>query len=1168
MSKQPTLPPTQPPGPPTQPPGHTGAQVTAADPTQSVWVSANAGTGKTHVLIERILRLLVAGTPSNRILCLTFTKAAAAEVATRLSTRLGHWAAMDGNTLEANLKALLNKAPLEEETARARSLFARVLETPEGIRVRNLHSFAESLLSRFPVEAGLAPHFSVIDERRASELRAEARDRLLTGGGAEGKSVRAALNHLAGLINQDQFADVMRELDDKRAQFKRLVADRGGHQGLMAAVRRTLGLDAEETAVSVLDAAAGDNAFDHPGLTNVLDALSEGTQGDKDRAEIIRDWLAMTPESRAGELAGPYVDVFITKDQTPRKTIITAAAKKADAGAEDILKVEQERLLAVVQRLRACAMAQATESLLIVGEALLAAYERIKRTRALLDYDDLIEKAQALLSRGGGVSWVHYKLDGGIDHILVDEAQDTSPEQWQIIAGLTGEFFTGLGAGDQDRPLERTVFAVGDEKQSIYSFQGAEPARFGAMRDHFRAQAFSVDSGLPEVELAVSYRSTAAILSTVDAVFGFEAAADGLTWEGKPIHHHSNRQGQGGLVELWPTLSPEEAPDTRPWDAPLDQIGQQSPPARLAERIAETIEAMWRGKEILESAARPIVPGDIMILVRTRGAFADIMVRALERRGIPVAGRDRLKLMDHLAVMDLMAVGHFALLPGDDLTLASVLKGPFFEFDDQMLFVLAHRRPGTLWQALRDRRDERPEFAQAEQKLSSLLAAADSTPPYEFYARLLEAGGGRRDLLAHLGPEAGEPVDVFLGLALDFERDHVGSLEGFLYWLERGETDVKREMERGLNEVRVLTVHGAKGLESEIVFLPDTCSMQGAQLAPRLHWPDDSDDSPGAVIWRTSKDEEEAVTKRLHEQAKEEARREYRRLLYVAMTRARDRLYIGGWEGKNGRPEGCWYDLMEPAIQEIAEEIELPTGEVVWRLSNPQETGHDGTGAVAELAPALEPAPDWALSPPPPEPEPARPLAPSRPSGDEPAVISPLSDDDGARFKRGLLVHRLLQSLPGLAAVDREARAKAFLARPSLQLEPKQQQELLAETLGVLDDPDFAGLFGPGSIAEVPITGIVGDAETGPGDTRHVLSGQVDRLLVTKDAVTVIDFKTNRPPPETESEVAPAYLRQMAAYQAALRQVYPGRPVRAVLLWTLGPRLMPLSDEILAAHAP
>ncbi len=1142
-------------------PAHTGAQVAAADPAQSVWVSANAGTGKTHVLIERILRLLLAVTPPNRILCLTFTKAAAAEVANRLSARLGHWSAVDDKALDKDLKALLGKPPSGEERALARRLFAATLEAPEGIRVRTIHSFAESLLGRFPVEAGLAPHFTVIDDRRAGELRTEARDRILLGGGREGKNVRTALRHLAGLVNQDQFAEVMRELDDKRGDLRRLIDAQGGHQGLMTAIRRNLGLGAKETGRAVLKTAAADGAFDKPGLTQSAKALDEGTQGDKDRAGVIRGWIAMAPESRAEGLTGEYAALFITQERAPRKTIITKDARKADPGAEDILKAEQDRVLKVALRLKACAMAEATESLLIVGEALLGAYDRMKRTRALLDYDDLIEKAQDLLSREGGLSWVHYKLDGGIDHILVDEAQDTSPEQWEIIAGLAGEFFTGLGAGDEDRPLARTVFAVGDEKQSIYSFQGAQPARFGSMRDRFRKEAAALGGALPEVELAVSYRSSAAVLKAVDAVFGREAAAEGLTWGGKPVLHHTNREGQGGVVELWPTLTPDEVPEIRPWDAPLDQMAPESPAARLADRIAETIEGWRRDGESLESAGRPITPGDIMILVRTRGAFADIMVRALERRSIPVAGRDRLKLLDHLAVMDLMAVGRFVLLPDDDLNTAVVLKGPFIEFDDDALFDLARGRPGTLWQALLDRRNERPEFSRAEEKLSQLLAAADFSPPYEFYSHLLGPDGGRKDLLAHIGPEAGEPIDEFLGFALDFERDHVPSLEGFLYWLERGETEIKREMERGRDEVRVLTVHGAKGLEAPIVFLPDTCAMQGAQLAPRLHWLE-GEEGPEAVIWRISKDEEEDFTAQLHEDAKEEARREYRRLLYVAMTRARDRLYVSGWENKRGRTEGCWYDLMEPAIMEIAEEWETPEGETLWRIANPQTAEPDGGGAVGESKTETAPPP-WTLAPPAPEPEPAKPLTPSRPSEDEPPVISPLGEDDGARFKRGLLIHRLLQSLPDLPESEREAAARAFLDRPALGLGKAEAEEMLTEALRVLADPEHQGLFGPGSLAEVPVTGTIGTE-----GSLWTLSGQVDRLLVTEDAVTVIDFKTNRPPPETEDQVAPVYLRQMASYREVLRRVYPDRPVHAVLLWTAGPRLMPLSDKILDAHAP
>ncbi len=653
------------------------------------------------------------------------------------------------------------------------------------------------------------------------------------------------------------------------------------------------------------------------------------------------------------------------------------------------------------------------------------------------------------------------------------------------------------------------------------------------------------------------------MLSVIDDVFAADAAADGLTWDSKPIRHHTNRDGQGGVVELWPALSPEDVPNPVPWDAPLDQMSARSPEARLIERITDQI-ADWLGSgEILESAGRPITPGDIMILVRTRGSFADRMVRALKRRGIGVTGRDRLKLMDHLAVMDLAAAGRFALLPDDDLNTAAVLKGPFVEFDDDALFSLAHGRKEALWRVLQKRRDEIPEFAAAWETLGRLLATADKTPPYEFYARLLGPGGGRRDLIAHLGTEAGEPIDEFLGLALDFERDHQPSLEGFLHWLESGETEVKREMESGRDEVRVLTVHGAKGLEAPIVFLPDTCTLPGERMDPHIHWAGDGDGE--FVLWRPSKNDEEKISADLHERARQKIEQEYRRLLYVAMTRARDRLYVSGWyTGKNPK-DGCWYGLIEPAMHKKGEEVTLETGETVWRHQSPQKAEPDGqAGSVP--APDTDPLPDWASTPPAAEPDPSRPLTPSRLSGEEPPIISPLGDDDGARFKRGLLVHRLLQSLPDLSVKERKAAAKRFLSRPALDLSPEERDDILTETFGVMEHPDHAALFGTGSLAEVPLTGVIEKA--GEGGESHVISGQLDRLLVTDDAVTVIDYKTNRPPPETEDAVDPAYLRQMAAYREVLREIYPGRPVRAVLLWTVGPRMMALGDDILDAHAP
>jgi len=1135
----------------------TGPQVVAADPNQSVWVSANAGTGKTRVLIDRISRLLLAGTPPGRILCLTFTKAAAAEMDNRLSDRLGHWSAMDDGDLNNALAAMLGRSPSGDEHAAARRLFAETIEAPEGLRIRTIHSFCESLLGRFPLEAGVSPHFSVIDERTAAELRVEARNRVLAGAFEAGSSgMRDALGHLAGLVDETGFGEAVDELDRGRGRLKELIAAQGGIDGLIAEGRRVMGIEPYDTRESILAAASAEGAFDRNGLSVAAEALATGSKTDKERGEILSAWLAAEAPERATFFTTTYRGLFLTQKNEARAaaSVITKKLAEKLPDAQAALLTEQVRVVDVFERLKAVNVAEATQALLTIGHALLKAYEDLKSSRALMDYDDLIGKAQDLLRSDGGASWVHYKLDGGIDHILVDEAQDTSPEQWEVIASLAGDFFAGAGRREETQDDPRTVFAVGDEKQSIYSFQGADPARFDFMRARFAGQVAALGERLQEVELATSYRSTQAVLSAVDAVFGRDETADGLTWGDRPIRHTTARNGQGGLVELWPLTEPETATEADPWDAPLDQISLQSPQAQLAARIAGQVSNWISDGEILQSAGRPIRPGDIMILVRTRGAFAEEMVRALKRVGVPVAGRDRMVLTDHIAIMDLMALGRFVLLPEDDLNTATVLKGPLIELDDDDLFDLAFQRAGTLWAALRAKAGGESKYQTAFDKLSVLLAGADYQPPYEFYAGLL-GGGGLEALLAHTGAEAREPVDEFLSLALRFEHEHSPSLQGFMQWMDVGETQVKRDLEHGLGEVRVMTVHGAKGLQANVVFLADTCSLPRPQHGPKIHWRDSgSEGEPGIVLWPAFRDNEEALCRELREQAHVEAEREYRRLLYVAMTRARDRLYVAGWGSGDAPPEGCWYDMVSKARDDRWQEIDLGDGLLGHRLPTNQTGTPDSASIELPLEGGGLALPDWAKIRAPDEPTPPQPLAPSRPSGDEPPVRSPMIGDDGARFKRGTLIHRLLQTLPDLEPNMRREAAARFLARPGHDLSPDAQQAIAEETLAVLSDSALQSLFGPNSQAEVPIAGAVGE---------WVISGQVDRLAISEDVVRVIDFKTNRPPPESESGVASVYLRQMAAYRDLLKQIYPERRVETVLLWTDGPRAMRLSDEIL-----
>ncbi|MCP5366642.1 MAG: double-strand break repair helicase AddA [Hyphomicrobiales bacterium] len=1116
-------------------------QVEAADPATSVWFAANAGAGKTRVLVDRVLRLLLAGTRPARILCLTFTKAAAAEMANRLADHLGHWAAMDDDALTRDLEKLTGAAPEPGTLITARRLFAETLEVPGGLKIHTIHAFCESLLGRFPLEAGVAPHFSVIDERTAAELRREARDRLLTRAfGRGGEDIQAALSLLAGLIDEESLDRTMGDLDRHRGRLARMMARHGGVPGLVARAGGALGLAPGEDRAALL-ARARDG--DHAGLLRAFAALDRGTATDAARAAALRAWL-----EGGGDFQADCVPIFLTAAGEPRKRLATKGVESADPGAVDILLAEQERVMTVVEKLHAVAIVEATGALLTLGAGLLDLYRELKQARALMDYDDLIDGARRLLERDGGVSWVLYKLDGGLDHILLDEAQDTSPDQWRVVAALAEEFFAGEGARDE----ARTLFVVGDEKQSIYSFQGADPDRFDDMRAHFAARAKAAGRPWRAVDMPLSFRSGWTVLGAVDRVFDDPAARDGLGAGAGPIRHFAYRDGAAGRVELWPVETPAEEEDRDPWDAPLDQVPAESPQARLAKRIAGQIRRWLDDGEVLPAAGRPMEPGDIMILLRRRGAFAEQMVRALKDANIPVAGSDRMVLTEQLAVMDLLALGRFVLLPEDDLTLAEVLKGPLFGLTDDDLLALAWNRGGrTLWSVLRDADD--PRHRAAADRLGGLLARADYAPPFEFYAGLLGRDGGRRAVLGRLGQDAADPIDEFLGLALQYEREHVPSLQGFLAWIEASETEVKRDLEQSRGVVRVMTVHGSKGLQANVVFLPDTCAAPDTRLDSKLYW-DEADD---VAVWVPHRDGAVARTEALREDARARALREYRRLLYVAMTRARDRLYVCGWEGARGRAEGCWYDLVAPAVQDNGTEVELPGGGTGWRLEHPQTAAVEPAEAVSAAA-AAPPPPAWIATPPPPEPEPSRPLAPSRPE-DEPPVRAPFGADDGLRFRRGRLVHRLLQHLPDMAPESRPAAARAFLARPAHGLGPDEVEATAAEVLAVLDHPDFADLFGPAGRAEVPLVGDIGGV---------VVSGQVDRLLVTDDTVTIVDFKTNRPPPREVAAVPVVYLRQMATYGEALGRIYPGRRVRCLLLWTDGPRLMELPRSVLTSHAP
>ncbi len=1123
------------------------AQGRASDPKVSAWVDASAGTGKTSVLTDRVLRLLLDGADPNRILCITFTRAAAAEMANRIIEKLGKWAVAGDTDLVEQLSKLTGARPDAEIQTRARRLFARIVDAPAGFRIQTIHAFCQSVLRRFPLEAGVAPHFDLLDDRTGGELLAEARFDLLIDAGREPHApLGRALALLVQYMDERGFGDLIQAVVGSRRSLAASFDAHGGVGLLLPRVWRGLGLEPGETPEAILAAACQAGAFDEPALRQACATLAGGAAMDQARSIAIAAWL-----DAADRVAGwsEYVDQFLTGEGEPRK-----GTTRAHRAAMHLLDPEAERILAVQDRVCAALTARTTEAMLVVADALFRRYAARKETRALLDYDDLVDIICRLVE--SDAAWVLYKLDGGVDHLLLDEAQDTNPEQWRIVKALAAEFFTGAGARD----VERTLFVVGDGKQSIYSFQGADPTALRRMKRHFEEQLAGHKRGLEEVDLTTSFRSTTPVLKLVDAVFADPVAKDGVHAGEDDLLHDVSRHADPGLVELWPPVVFEDSGEAlEPWALPDRPRGVDDPEARLADRIAATIQGWIANREALNRKQGPVTAGDIMILVRRRTRFVEPMVRALKARNVPVAGVDRLALTEPLAVQDLMALGRFLLLPEDDLTLAVLLKSPLIGLDEEQLFTLAYDRSGSLWSALLTAAErDTAAFEPTRAWLADRLAEVDFVRPFELYAGILAApcpgdadGSGRRALWRRLGPDALDPLEEFLSAALDYEQRHVATLQGFIGWLEASETEIKRELAGRGDAVRIVTVHGAKGLEAPIVILPDTMQTPTASTGPILLWRE----VEGSRIpyWSPRAEMRPGLCAGLAADANRAVQQEYRRLLYVALTRARDRLYVCGWHGKRTPAEGHWYGFIEAGMRRLgAVEIEDSDGTIL-------RIAHTGTEMPGRAAPSPAPAsvlpalPHWVRQAAPPEPRPFRPLAPSRiemPGAAEPPVRSPVAGDDARRFRRGRAVHRLLQLLPAITPEDRVPAGTRLLA----DFPPEQRESLVKEALAVIADPACTHLFGPSSRAEVPIVGRIG--------TRGI-SGQIDRLLVETGRITIVDFKSGRIPPAGPRDVPAAYLGQMAAYRAILRQIYPDREIALVLVWTDGPVAVTLDAESL-----
>ncbi|HEY8595283.1 MAG TPA: double-strand break repair helicase AddA [Devosiaceae bacterium] len=1120
-------------------------QAKASSPVSSAWVDANAGSGKTHVLTQRVLRLLLAGASPESILCLTYTKAAATVMRNRVADRLGKWALMGREQLATELTMLTGAPPDAAALRRAPTLFAHALETPGGLKINTIHAFCESVLHRFPLEAGVPFDFQVIEEATQREMIDAARERVLAEGlGGKGAAARSVLD-LFETLTDSQIADGIDTALAQARQLRSVLADRTAAK---TRLRRYVGMASSKTRASLLDEAVARTLFPPSQYGRVFALTPPRPEG-----KGFEDKLAGIDP--AAPTARDLFDAFLTGSGTVPKTFPKKAIKDADAGLAALLADEAARLEDVRRRLTRAELVERSEALIDIVGAIADDYEGQKRARALLDFDDLISRLHTLFTRGEMREWVRYKLDAGISHVLVDEGQDTNPEQWTVVEAIADEFF----AGDGVARAPRTLFAVGDPKQSIYSFQGAEPEAFILAGATYRQRAGQAGQPFERVRLTESFRTQKGILDAVDLVCARPDIRSALLSVDEAIRHGTARQTEGGTVTLWPPR--REPANERPEDDwPLEAAnGGRGAAAEVASAIAAEIRDWIDTRRQLGRRGRAVRADDVLILVQDRSKLFYEIIRALKKERIPTPGADKLAVASHIAVLDLLALGDILLNPADDLTLAAVLRSPLFDIDEDQLRILCHEREGTVWAALAQAAGRHDWARAAHERLRSWRARLDLDRPYELFARILYAEGGLRLFHARLGAEVDDVMAEFISLALAHERGPDPSLQAFLAQTRHSAVEIRRELPDTGSGVRVMTVHGAKGLEAPIVILADAASIPDARkLARSVYIPDQAPAGP-TVIFAPTKSDHVPQTMALREAGRERQMAEYWRKLYVGMTRAEDELYVTGVLTSRARIEGSWYDAIRSALEQVGQPCPSPMGEPGLCYPGPAEANRIAGGeqraekaappAIPGKAPKFERRqsinPSTALV----EMDPERLL--------ETRARTSITGRTQARDE-GTALHALLHHLAAVPEAGREAIAMRAL-EVLLPETPQRHAALSATALAILGDESLAHVFGPQSRGEVPFLAL-GQRDGAP----ITLSGRIDRLVVDEGRVLIVDFKSDAVPPGSTDEVPPGYVTQMGLYSRLAGRLFPGLKVEAALLWTATRTLMTLPARRMA----
>ncbi|MFV9903847.1 MAG: double-strand break repair helicase AddA [Rickettsiales endosymbiont of Dermacentor nuttalli] len=1110
-------------------------QLKASNPYTSSWVKASAGTGKTKILTDRVLRLLLAGNNPSKILCLTFTKSAATEMASRINKELGEWAIIEDEQLISRLKHITGEVPNLEMLHMARQLFLRILDSPDILKIETIHAFCKSLIQQFPIEAGLSIRHEVIEENKVKTLLEEAKLDLLNDLEINNNtSLNEAIKYIAWYLHEKTFNGLLTEIVDNQKAFQYLFDHYNNLESLIEATYNALGV---KTNIAVSEALEDFYSYiNQSKLNEIAEVMLLGSKTDKKLGNQLLHWLKLDHTQKLANF-DIYKGFFCTRENQPRKSLMTQNLIKKYPEFNEYLQLELTRVLDFLSYYSSIQVARLTEHILYISYALLERYKELKKYNNFLDYDDLISITYELLESETISIWILYKLDGGVNHVLIDEAQDTSPKQWAIIQKLVTEFFVGVNE------TERTLFVVGDEKQSIFSFQGADPLYFAYIQNYF--EDYIVNNGFVfnVIKLPLSFRSTSAILTLVDKIFNDPELLKHITYSESSIKHRAYRDNAYGMVTVWPITKVTTSGKQEPWELPLDYRTEETVEAKLAEEIAITIKNWLDNKRILQSKNRPVTPGDILILVRRRRELSSLLISKLKKYHIPVVGLDRIKLNDSLAIMDLIALGQFLVLPVDDYSLACVLKSPLIGLDEEELFKLASSR-GTcsLWEQLENLSTASVAFQSAYIYLQDLLEKLRQYTPYELFSYILDTKLGRRKFLERLGGEILDILNSFLDILVEYEGQCVSSLEGFIDFFTNSNIEIKRDLEHGVDQVRIMTVHSAKGLQAPIVFLPDTTFITTNR--DLLLWSENEN-----LVFLSSKISNSNYCSKLKNIRADKDKAENLRLLYVALTRAEDELIVCGAESKTSLKNKCWYEIIQKAVKALGT-IQIDGS---WCVFSGENRTSDIKG-MATNGNITEDLPDFLYQKMPSEIS-YNYIVPTMLSQGESSYKS-LLEYDTISLLKGKLLHKLLQFLPQINSTKRDAFLRCFFMQNNYTLlTDVVKHEIVNKSLALMDSSNLNPLFSINSKQELPLIGVLNE--------KFIVAGQIDNLLIKENEVIILDYKTTKHIPSNVHAIPKNYLRQLLIYRNLLRNIYSDKTITCAIIWTDTISIMYLNDQLL-----